>query len=366
MDIKGKITGIDYAPRMVKPLSEPIDFEQWDINRYGASNCVQIDGQVVGISKWVSPKRTRTYPYARVYDTLNNGKVITVIPVVKDEGAAGDRDFLQWDTVSLLSLLNVFVILAYYDRAAINSRHSQKITNQKFPAGFVKEKIRKIVNYRSSALHWNLDELKQISELLTQAKISYQKIARQTKVDLHAYDEYDKRAELFQDNIQDFMQFSRLNAEAAQKRESVTLQPKENLASSTKAIITIGNYLGGLYHLTVDEVKISKNGVELIESKHTARSRLPMLGDIKDGFLKMMLFANLSETFVDGKIKSCCAVLLLTSSQIQGKISSGSSQNKINEFLSFNQFSSSQQNKIKLIFDEGNTNQFEVRIEGRS
>jgi hypothetical protein len=52
-----------------------------------------------------------------VFNTLNVSKKITVIPIVKDEGASGDRDFIQWDTVSLMSLLDVFVIFAYYDKA---------------------------------------------------------------------------------------------------------------------------------------------------------------------------------------------------------------------------------------------------------
>ena len=53
----------------------------------------------------------------REYNTLSNGKKITVIPVVKDEGFDGDRDFIQWDTISLMSLLDVYVILAYYSVA---------------------------------------------------------------------------------------------------------------------------------------------------------------------------------------------------------------------------------------------------------
>lgn len=69
----------------------------------------------IAISRWVSPKRTRSYPYARVYDTLNFvGKRITIIPVIKDEGKDGDRDFLQWDTISLMSLLGIYVSIAYY------------------------------------------------------------------------------------------------------------------------------------------------------------------------------------------------------------------------------------------------------------
>ena len=64
------------------------------------------------VSWWVSPKRTRSYPYARVYDTLGfSGKKATIIPIIKDEGKDGDRDFLQWDTISLMSLLGVYVIV---------------------------------------------------------------------------------------------------------------------------------------------------------------------------------------------------------------------------------------------------------------
>ncbi|MEM4247619.1 MAG: hypothetical protein QXF14_04885, partial [Candidatus Woesearchaeota archaeon] len=66
----------------------------------------------LGISKGVWPKRARSYPYERVYNTLNISKKITVIPIVKNEGAAGDSDFIQWDTVSLMSLLDVYVIFA--------------------------------------------------------------------------------------------------------------------------------------------------------------------------------------------------------------------------------------------------------------
>jgi hypothetical protein len=94
-----------------------------------------------------------------VYNTLANGKKITVIPVVKDEGFDGDRDFIQWDTVSMMSLLDVYVILAYYDKAEKNESYDNKITNQKFDNQHVVSKIKEISTYHSSALHWNLQEL---------------------------------------------------------------------------------------------------------------------------------------------------------------------------------------------------------------
>src|SRR5215213_3291275 len=162
-----------------------VSLENFDINS-AKSSCVISSGQNrLAISKWVSPKRTRSYPYERVYNTFSVSKRITVIPVVKDEGAAGDRDFLQWDTVSLMSLLDVYVILAYYETAEKHRSRVDKITSQKFNNKFVLNKIREISNYHSSALHWNLNELKGIRQLLERVKENYRKIAARAQVKFH-------------------------------------------------------------------------------------------------------------------------------------------------------------------------------------
>ena len=125
MDIKGKITGIKYKVSTSETL-KMIDIKDFNINESPAYCLVKDGANSFAISKWVSPKRTRSYPYERVYNTLNSSKKITVIPIVKDEGAKGDRDFLQWDTVLLMSLLDVF----YYNKAEINSRFENKITKK--------------------------------------------------------------------------------------------------------------------------------------------------------------------------------------------------------------------------------------------
>jgi len=107
-------------------------------------------------SQWVSPKRTRTFPFARVYDTLCRKNRITLIPFCKDEGADGDRDFIQWDTVSLMSLLNVYVIIGYYNKAEKNTRPGQvyknKISNQIFDYSHVVRSHDCRLSF--SALHW--------------------------------------------------------------------------------------------------------------------------------------------------------------------------------------------------------------------
>ena len=103
-NITGKITGIKYVPLLGVPLPE-YAFAQFDVDS-AQTACVVLDGKYTfALSKWVTPKRTRSYPFERVYNTLEHSKKITVIPVVKDEGMTGDRDYIQWDTVALTDVL---------------------------------------------------------------------------------------------------------------------------------------------------------------------------------------------------------------------------------------------------------------------
>jgi hypothetical protein len=152
MNIVGKITGIKYK-LLLKDDLKKINIESFNINEAPSACLINDNKYFYAISKWVSPKRTRSYPYERVFNTLQFSKRITVIPIVKDEGAKGDRDFLQWDTVSLMSLLDVFVIFAYYYKA---DKSDQKITNQQFDNEYIISKIKEIEQYHCSALLWSL------------------------------------------------------------------------------------------------------------------------------------------------------------------------------------------------------------------
>lgn len=142
MNIFAEIKDIRYKNIFESNL-EQISYTNFDINST-PSSFLLTDKDVdfnYAISKWVSPKRTRSYPYERVYNTLSSSKRITIIPIIKDEGIKGDRDFIQWDTISLMSLLNVYVILAYYCKADKHKTKLNKITNQKFDHDYIKQKI---------------------------------------------------------------------------------------------------------------------------------------------------------------------------------------------------------------------------------
>ena len=90
MSIAAKIiNGIEYQA-VINQKMNFVNLVAFDINDAPSSCIIQNGLNEIAISKWVSPKRTRSYPYARVYDTIKKNKRATVIPVIKDEGKEGD------------------------------------------------------------------------------------------------------------------------------------------------------------------------------------------------------------------------------------------------------------------------------------
>jgi len=170
----------------------------------------------IALSWWVSPKRTRSYPYARVYDTLGfSGKKVTIIPVMKDEGKDGDRDFLQWDTISLMSLLGVYVILGYYVEAVPNADYRNKITSQRFSFPEIKAKMEELLSYQSDALHWNISQIEQVGEIAEKALQAYKQISETLKIEMHSNASALKRIQELLKGRNEFMNLSRGLAEKA-------------------------------------------------------------------------------------------------------------------------------------------------------
>lgn len=347
MDVSAKITGIKYSSFLCRDLRVyNISNINSALSQYGSFLLQLGSKNQIALSWWVSAKRTRSYPYARVYDTLGfQGKKVTIIPVFKDEGKEGDRDFLQWDTISLMSLLGVYVIIGYYESAERSLRYKHKITNQRFDIPYIKEKLNNILSYQSDALHWNLCQIEEVGKIGKIALSSYEEISKKTGVEMHSKQSAQKRINELIKGKETFMHLSRELAKKAQNRESITIQPKEKL-SGLKATLTIKNYLGGYYFFTCDEVEVERETIYLIEGKHSKQSIIPSLEDIKDGLLKMILFTNLKEVKIGEKGFNPVAVLKLTSSI---------------KFIK-EKLRSSQLESLRLLKREAKENDFEVII----
>jgi hypothetical protein len=135
MNITGRIKGITYRFFLVESLQE-IRIAEFDISNTPPACIIKDDTHTFAVSKWVSPKRTR------------------------------------------------FVVLAYYDKA---KKKGEKITSQQFDNEYILTKIREIKQYHSSALHWNLKELKVNLESITEkVQAAYNKIEKETGVKLHS------------------------------------------------------------------------------------------------------------------------------------------------------------------------------------
>ena len=251
---------------------------------------------------------------------------------------------MQWDTVSLMSLLNVHVILAYYETAELNPRRSDKITNQKFNIELLRSKLNELRKYNPDALHWNLKQLADIGRLGDLAIQSYRDIASRLNVQMHGFDSAQRRIAEIRECAEDFKQSSRTHAQKAALRELLTLNPKEFLRGE-KATITIENYVKGLYHFTVDEAWILKdNELLLVEAKHTCKKSalLPSRGDIKDALIKMALFTNLTDIKVGAQIYEVeCAIKLTTTKEfLEAKLTASDKEfyNLLKEDAEINNF----------------------------
>ncbi|PAX56524.1 hypothetical protein [Brunnivagina elsteri] len=368
--IIAKIDDVRYQSFLTSQLNI-ININDFDINTTPTSCIVKDEINEIAISKWVSPKRTRSYPYARVYDTISRSKRATVIPVVKDEGSDGDRDFLQWDTICLMSLLQVSVILGYYQSASKNQKYTHKVTKQKFDSDWIKERIKRLSsNYQSDALHWNIRQVRDELSIVIQKQIeACDRISKTTGVTFHNLASLTNFKEIIERDIDEFINHSRTRAEQAQSRELSTIHIYENLATASKASITITNIVGGKYFFTVDEVLVNLNNsiIELIECKNSSSALLPSKADIKDGLLKMILYTNLKNLEIqylgeDINNLQPKPILRLTSASIKSEIES-SQLELLEEWLSNHKVKSkSTKLFIQELFQEARYNNFVVQL----
>lgn len=317
IEIDASISHIHYTPTLSiginAALTDLSDLEQSLANKSRFDLGLKPEKRIA-ISRWVSPKRTRSYPYANIYDMLHyNGKKVTVIPIIKDEGIEGERDYLQWDTISLMSLLGVYVIVAFYSHAVSSKKKLGKITKQRFDIGYVKQELARLDGYLSSPLHWNYEQTEKISEVAQRAVQAYSQISITTGVEFRPLSRTLSNVKKKFANARSFRQQSRKTAVRAQSSESQTTQPLENV-SGDKGKVNIRNHLGGVYNLTVDEVLLQDdNTVHLVEAKHSSQKVLPSINDIKDALIKMVLFTNFDAVSINGSPYKHRPVLKLTS-----------------------------------------------------
>ncbi len=348
--LQGHIERLSFSGQ---PTKLPIyEWSQFDINECEPACKVRMpDGSVVALSRWRGPKRTRTYPLAKVYDTYShNGKIVTVIPIVKDEGR-GERkndtnlDRINFITLSWMNLMNIYVILAWYEQA--DRIDDFRITNQKFCNEYIINKIFEISSYKMDAHHWNKqhfeNEFVQIYECAIE---SYKIISLNLNVKMHSFERHERflsqvrsQAYPYKLDIERFKQISLPRSQRSAFSEARTMHHLEQVGLSAKGLFEITNVLGGRYYLTADEViLLDKDTVLIQESKNSTHSALPSKDDIKDGLFKLLLFSQLSYLQIEGVPVGFQTRLRLTG-QFRGRFELPSEESQLKEFVNQNNFS---------------------------
>lgn len=341
LHFQGFIKGVKYKPFLAAEHLKSVSLEEFNINTASSYGLIKSANTEVAYSKWVSPKRTRSYPFARIYNTYNSSKIITIIPVIKDEGQDGDRDRIQYSTISWMNLLNIYIVLAYYETANKSFKKGQeekeKLTDQQFNNDFVKEQINEILEYHQSALHWNnyLFEEK-FTQIFEKALDCYDIISNQTGVKIHSRREMDFYLQKIIQEFEEFKNISHKSSQNASKREAMTQHQMEHLVDGLKATFSLEDYLGGIYYLTPDEILQSNNTYIIQESKNTSRESLPKLSDIQDGLFKLILFSNLDNLTLNEQSVGFTTQLKLTGKNIIGFLTLPTSSDRVESFLKDN------------------------------
>ncbi len=342
LNFEGFIKDVQYKAFLTEDLPH-YEYKDFDINTVEPSGKIHLPEGEFAFSKWVTPKRTRSYPFERLYNTINSPMRLTIIPIIKDEGLDGDLDRIQYSTISWMNLLNIYIVLAYYDKASKNKHPLQfsknKITSQEFNTTIVNEQLLKISRYKQSALHWNRTLMEDsFVDIYKLALDSYERISKKTRTKIHDRNPQEQYLAIIMRDFVNFKDISLRGSKSAALRETQTSHNLEYLSDGMKATFQINNYLGGTYFLTADEViKDEKDDVYVIqESKNSTEGFLPSLSDIKDGLFKLILYSNLNSLHLNSKPVNFKSCLKLTGKKVSGILSMPCNESLLIQFLNSN------------------------------
>ena len=373
--LKGFIRDAKYTPYLNPEKFAEYNIAQFDVNQVQAFGLINLGtpGNNLAFSKWISPKRTRSYPFSRIYNTYHlNTKKVTIIPIIKDEGAGTqNNDRINFITLSWMNLLNIYIILAWYEDAEIKPGTTNRITDQILNAEGVREKLLEVSQYQMTALHWNTTHFeKDFEPIYLNAVAGYKKISQEKNVAVHSPKKHLQTLEKFKADgrfsLTCFKEATLPRSYEAAHRESVTTHILESLEENAKGIFRISNYLGGQYYLTADEVYWENDQLIIQESKNSSKGKLPSEDDIKDGLFKLILFANMEEVAVDERTDIQFVTRLKLTGDLIGSLFLPCATDGIFGFCAENRLTQTHQKRLILLNQESSeNNKLQIWITGR-
>lgn len=370
--LTGFVPDVNYTTFLHKEKLKIYNVDSFNVNSVQKSGLIDLGtpGNYIAYSKWVTPKRTRTYPYRDIYNTYSsNAKRVAIIPIIKDEGKDGENDRINAITFSWMNLINVYIILGWYEDADLNRKNPkkpEKITNQHLNAEYIREKILQISKYQATALHWNTTHFKSdFEKVYLNAVASYEKISQEKDVEMHNPKVHLDTLERYKVDdhfsIDEFKKQTLTRSLGAAHRESVTDHQFESLSEDAKGIFHISNYLGGEYHLTADEIIWENDRLIIQESKNT-KGKLPSDVDIRDGLFKLILFKNMEKVKFGSMEDVPFITRLKLTGDLIGNLNLPCADDLVSNFCDNNKLKPAKQKTIKLLNQEATENNLQIWI----
>lgn len=354
----GTVKRIDYDPQLRTGLLPKLDFDTMDINDASPCGMLVFDEEsMFPFCKWLSPKPSRSYGPARTYRTYHLSKMVTVIPVLKDEGGGSqNNDRMTFTTLSRMNLMNVHIALAWYESAQPHASRANCITDQRLNQPFVVGLLQEIKRYKLSAHHWNEMHFKRdYAQVYRRAVESYQEIGQRYDLVMHSAANHLRLLEQAmvdgRFSIDAFAERSLRRSFRSSRSEAATLHELEYLSDGRKASIELKNFLGGRYHLTADEVFWEGDRLILQESKNS-KGRLPSLDAVRDALFKNILFMSIGNLYLDGAEIPFETRVKLTGNLRGGLELPADDRRKITVFAEQNQLSQDQVQMLNLLQKE--------------
>ena len=371
LHLQGVIRDLKYEPQLKSPDLPRFRLESFDVNAAAAAGFIEFeDGSSLPYSKWKSPKPSRTYPSASMYKVYHCPKPLAVIPILKDEGAGSqNNDRLTYTTYSRMNLLNIHVILAWYESGEPHHARPNRIQNQLLNSSHVRELILEAKKYKQSAMHWNRMHFERdFAKIFRRAVNSYVSIGAAYDLEMNSADNHLALLEQYLHNgefkIDLFARYSGRRSASAAKREAMTVHELEHLADGDKAYFDLVNWLGGTYHVTADEVYWEDGKLIIQESKNTTTAKLPAPGDIRDGLFKNILFHNIDELRL-GDERIDFATRLKLTGLLSGRLKLPAEATTIEQFVNANELRAPQRELIESLDLEVRENPgFSIEIAG--
>ena len=356
--IEGKIGNQSYQFKMDSDL-QSIDFVEAMQRSKKVFKSKFLNKETVAISVWTTPKRTKTYPLARVYTTLSyGGTKITIIPVMVDYGKHGERGKIQPNTVDWMTSVGVYLILGVYidakkakvGRLAKNASAKTKSSEgkpkfakgQRFDLKYLQKQIEKIIENKPDIKKWNESQLITIPNLLENGINHYKRLGEELDVPLSDFSRLEKNVEIWKNDFDQFLADHEDLSKGAQDSETHTDHKLEDVPGK-KGKINIDFGESRKLYLTSDNMKLDKDKclVTFLEGKNASKKKFPGKEDIKEALFKLMIFKN-SDFYFEGKKFEKKLVCYLT----------GQHDNVEDEFRV----------KFQSLIDECNANNIELKL----